>query len=156
MRCSCKFRKWPNFGKIKIIMVAWGNIAWRNMFQQMLEHGIGCCQKDFIIISFHKDVQSSFWLKIFAFFLFERFSVIFNMNLWYFTLNMTILIILRQSSAEKIHSDFAKVIGCNDKTGLKVGVQPKMGIFWKIGAVFTFSARNAYPNSKRLFRNSFS
>ena len=69
---------------------------------------------------------------------------------------MTILIILRQSSAEKIHSDFAKVIGCNDKTGLKVGVQPKMGIFWKIGAVFTFSARNAYPNSKRLFRNSFS
>ena len=25
------------------------------MFQQMLKHGIGCCQKDFIIISFHKD-----------------------------------------------------------------------------------------------------
>ena len=38
--CSCKFRKWPNFGKIEIIKVAWGN-----MFQQMLKHGIGCCQK---------------------------------------------------------------------------------------------------------------
>ena len=69
---------------------------------------------------------------------------------------MTILIILTQSSAEKIQSDFAKVIGCNDKTGLKVGSQPKMGIFGKVVHFLHFSARNAYPNSKRLFRNSFS
>ena len=127
------------------------------MFRQMLKHGIGCCQKDFIIISFHKDVKSSFKLKIFAFiFFFERFSVIFTMNLWYFTLNMTILIILTQSSAEKNQSDFAKVIGCNDKTGLKVGLQLKRTFFGKEVQFLHFSARNAYPNSKRLFRNSFS
>jgi len=48
------------------------------------------------------------------------------MNIWYFTFGISFLSILRKSYADTIQSEFAKVIRCNDKTGLKVGVKQKV------------------------------
>ena len=45
--------------------------------------------------------------------------------------------ILRKSSADKIKSEFVKVIRCNDKTGLKVDVKQKFIIFFKSFVCFT-------------------
>ena len=102
------------------------------LFLQMLKHEIGCCQKDSIIISSLKDVQSSFRFKRSHFFILERFFVILDMNLRFFTFCLTFQNILRKSFAEKIQSEFAKVIRCNDKTGLKVGVKQKKYFFQKV------------------------
>ena len=58
----------PISGKSKL-----SRLHGETLFQQMFKHGIGCCQKDFIIISFHKEVKSKFRLKISAFiFFFSR------------------------------------------------------------------------------------
>ena len=98
-----------------------------NVDATLLKHGNGCCQKGSIIISYHKDVQSSFRLKIFFHFFVLRERTVTNMKILSFTMGMTFFSIFEKSAAIEIQSSLkprsiAKVIGCNDKTGIKWGV----------------------------------
>ena len=76
------------------------------------------------------------------------------MFLWYFT--FAILFRCNLTVAEQIESANAKVIGCNDETGFKQGVN--FFDFFKLRISFSnmhvmhpLQARNAYTNCKRIF-----
>ena len=81
------------------------------------------------------------------------------MFLWYFT--FAILLCCNLTVAEQIESENAKVIGCNDETGLKQGANyfdfffQQRFSFSKMYVMHPLQARNAYTNCKRILWNTF-